>query len=113
MPTGAAAVTAIYKPAPANTYTLTMVGGIGDGNYTAGQGVAITAGAAPAGQVFDRWTETAGGFADPTSSSTTFTMPAGNATVTTTYKAAGGGTDNTKYIKLWGKTTSYNLSCPC
>jgi hypothetical protein len=107
MPANAATVTATYKAAPVTTYTLTGTGGTGDGIYTAGQGGTVTA-PVPAGQVFDKWTATAGGFADPTAPSTTFTMPAGNATVTASFKAAGGGgTDTTKYIKLWGKTTGY------
>lgn len=43
----------------------------------------------PANKVFDKWTTNNGGaFADASSPSTTFTMPAGNVTVTATYKDA-------------------------
>lgn len=72
-------------------YTLTVANGTGGGSYAAGAQVSITADAAPAGQVFDKWTGGNGGtFANANSASTTFTMPAGNATVTATYKADGG-----------------------
>ena len=69
------------------TYALTVVSGTGSGNYAAGASVAITANSAPAGQVFDKWTATAGILANADSTSTTFTMPANAATVTATYKA--------------------------
>ena len=72
----------------ATTYALTVASGSGSGSYAAGTGVTIIANAPPSGKVFDRWTATAGGFADANSASTTFTMPAGVATVTATYKDA-------------------------
>ena len=94
------------KAAATDTYTLAVVGGTGGGNYTAGQSVTVTA-TVPAGKVFDKWTATGGGFADPYSPSTTFTMPSGNATVTANFKDAGGSGAETPYIRLWGKTTGY------
>ncbi|MCL2351037.1 MAG: Ig-like domain repeat protein, partial [Firmicutes bacterium] len=73
-------------------FALTVVNGTDDTNagpYAAGTPVSITAGQAPAGQVFDRWTGGNGGaFADVYGMTTTFTMPANAATVTATYKAA-------------------------
>ena len=55
--------------------------------YTDGTPVTITADAAPAGKVFDRWVTSAGGsFADAESAQTVFTMPAGDVTVTAVYK---------------------------
>ncbi|MDR0530867.1 MAG: DUF5067 domain-containing protein [Oscillospiraceae bacterium] len=68
------------------TYTLTVNNGTGSGQYTAGAVVAITANEALSGKVFDRWTGAA--VADATAAATTITMPAGNATVTATYKTA-------------------------
>jgi len=88
MPASAATVTATYKDAPVSTYTLTVQNGIGSGNYVAGTTVNISANPAPSGQEFDKWTATAGSIANATSASTTFTMPAGAATVTATYKDA-------------------------
>jgi head-tail adaptor len=85
MPTSAATVTATYKDAPTSTYTLTVIGGTGSGNYTAGTEVAIVANTPASGKLFDKWTSNSGSFADATSASTTFTMPAGAATVTATY----------------------------
>jgi len=69
--------------APVTTYALTVNGGTGSGDYAAGTSVPITAGAAPSGKVFDKWTSSAGGtFASATAATTTFTMPASAATVT-------------------------------
>jgi len=71
----------------AATYTLTVSGGTGDGSYTAGQSVTITANAAPSGKTFDKWTSSYGGsFANANSASTTFTMPSNVVTVTAVYK---------------------------
>ncbi|MDR3313807.1 MAG: hypothetical protein LBS96_05045 [Oscillospiraceae bacterium] len=50
--------------------------------------VSIVANAPPSGKVFDKWMTTSGTVADASSASTTFTMPAGAATVTATYKDA-------------------------
>jgi hypothetical protein len=70
-------------------YKLTVVGGSGSGNYAAGAPVPIAADVAPAGKVFDRWTNSGGGsFASLTGASTNFTMPANAAVVTATYKDA-------------------------
>jgi hypothetical protein len=92
MPGNDVTVTATYKPIP--TYALTVVGGTGGGNFASGVTVTVTAGTAPAGQVFDKWTSSpAVTFANANSASTTFTMPAGAVTVTATYKAAPTGDD--------------------
>ena len=73
------------------TYALTVINGTDTTNagpYTAGTIVTITANAAPAGQVFDKWVLTSGGgvFANANSVITTFTMSNSAATVTATYK---------------------------
>ena len=71
-----------------NAYTLTVNYGSGSGGYSAGDTVTIVANTAPAGKVFDKWTSDNSDvkFASATSTSTTFTMPAANVTVTATYK---------------------------
>lgn len=81
------------------TYALTVSGGSGSGNYTAGQSVTITA-TVPAGKQFNGWTSSNGGsFANASGSSTVFTMPANAVTVTATYTdapaPAENGDDNT------------------
>ena len=83
MPDNNATVTATYV----GLYGLTVVSGSGSGNYTQGTVVTITAAPPPAGQVFDSWTGGNGGtFGNLNSSTTTFTMPGNNATVTATYR---------------------------
>ncbi|MBL9039559.1 MAG: hypothetical protein JNG84_13650, partial [Archangium sp.] len=72
--------------APPTTYALTVTSGTGSGSYASGASVSIAANAPPSGQLFDRWTATAGTLASATSASTTFTMPASAATVVATYK---------------------------
>ncbi|MDR0382129.1 MAG: hypothetical protein LBH86_09100, partial [Oscillospiraceae bacterium] len=70
-------------------YTLTVEGGAGGGRYPAGRAVAISANAPPSGKAFYKWTlrETDGGaFGNAYAASTSFTMPAGNATVAAEYR---------------------------
>lgn len=70
------------------TYALTVNSGTGDGNYEENAQVTITADDAPAGQEFDGWDINSGSptIADVNASSTTLTMPAGEVSVTATYK---------------------------
>lgn len=85
-------------------YALTVNGGSGSGSYVAGAVIPITAGAAPRGKVFDKWTTNGGGsFADANSASTTFTMPAGTVTATAMYKDAPKGIfgTNPKWNGAW------------
>jgi hypothetical protein len=74
-------------------YTLTVSNGIdktNTGPYSVGTRVNIQADNPPAGKVFDKWvTDNGGSFGNTNSASTTFTMPAGNVTVTATYKDSG------------------------
>jgi len=70
------------------TYTLTVNSGSGDGSYTQGTVVNISADAAPSGKVFDKWTGNTSGIANVNASSTTLTMPAANQTITATYVTA-------------------------
>ncbi len=89
MPASNVTVSATYKDVNVPTFVLEVLGGSGDGNYTAGTVVSIVADPAPAGQMFDKWV-TAGGLtgvvADENSASTTVTMPASYTAVTATYK---------------------------
>jgi len=70
------------------TYTVTVVNGIGSGNFAAGATVAIIANEAPTGQIFKNWTSTSTGviFANANNTSTSFTMPANPVTVTADYE---------------------------
>jgi Divergent InlB B-repeat domain len=81
MPAANTTVTATYSAAA--TYSLTVVSGSGSGSYAAGAVVNISANAPPAGQSFSNWTGAS--VANPTSASTTLTMPAANTTVTANY----------------------------
>ena len=92
--------TVSLKPA----YNLTVNNGTGGGSYVAGAAVSITANAAPAGQMFDKWT----GGADAifaagarTDESTTINMPSTAVTISATYKAL---PPNTYSITLNQKT---------
>ncbi len=80
MPAAATTVTANYYTP---TYTLTVVGGSGSGTYAAGTVVPITADSPPTGDTFQGWTGAT--VANPSSPSTTLTMPAANTTVAATY----------------------------
>jgi len=63
--------------------------GTGSGEYAAEATVTITANAAPAGQVFYRWTcSDSAIFASAYNPTTTITMPTKNTTVTATYRSA-------------------------
>jgi hypothetical protein len=90
----------------AQTYTVTVIGGVDSTNagpYAAGATVSITANAAPAGKVFDAWTSSDGvTFANANSATTTFVMPAKAVTVTATYKDATGST-NPPVMSGWVK----------
>ena len=73
-------------------YSLTVIGGTGSGSYTNKQQVSITAGAAPSGQFFDKWTGDTASVARVSSiyaPSAIVTMTAAPVTLTSTYKAVG------------------------
>ena len=87
-------VTAVWE---AIEYNVTVTGGtasVGAGTpitkATMGTTVTLTAGAAPSGQMFDKWEVVSGSItlADANSATTTFTMPAGAVSVKATYKDA-------------------------
>jgi len=60
MGTGAVKVTARYKDAPPEKYTLKVTDGSGEGSYICGEEVDITAQKAPSGKEFDHWVVNAG-----------------------------------------------------
>lgn len=73
----------------APTYTVTVINGIGGGNFEENATVEISANAPESGKKFAGWTSEDGiVFADSTASTTTFTMPAKPVTVTATYANA-------------------------
>jgi hypothetical protein len=78
-------ITVNPPPAP-QTYLATVNNGTGGGSFAAGDMVSITANAPADGKVFDTWTSSGITLADPTSATTSFTMPANAVTVTATYK---------------------------
>lgn len=72
----------------ATKYKVTVNGGSGSGDYTAGTIVPINAYARADGTVFDKWTSSSNGvgFVNQTAISTTFTMPANNVEITANFK---------------------------
>ncbi|MEG1976946.1 MAG: InlB B-repeat-containing protein, partial [Citrobacter sp.] len=87
---------------------LTVVKGTGSGNYADGANVSIVADEAPAGWRFKAWELTSGGgtLANANSASTTFTMPAGAATVTATYARLTGELTVSKTVTGGGNTNA-------
>ncbi len=81
----------------AATYTVTVVNGSGSGTYAQGSTVVIAANEPAAGMVFQKWTTESNGvtLASVSMTATTFTMPAGNVTVTANYVAAPAPATNT------------------
>ena len=100
MPANAVTATANYEDIE---YTVTVNGGTGAGTYKEGASVTITA-TVPTGKRFVEWTSESGiTFANKTSATTTFSMPAGDVTVTANYvdieytiTVNGGAADKTK-----------------
>ena len=85
--------TYIYAIWEAVEYNVTVTGGtasVGAGTpitkATMGTTVTLTAGAAPSGQMFDKWVVNGVVVADANSATTTFVMPAGEVTAQATYK---------------------------
>lgn len=79
----------ITAPAYVTKYDVTVNGGTGSGSFAAGAKVRVTAGQAPAGKVFDKWTTEDGViFEDENAASTTFAMPDKAVAVSAVYKDA-------------------------
>jgi VCBS repeat-containing protein len=83
---GNTATVTITVSASATRYKLSVKSGTGGGSYIVGAVVTITAGTAPSGKEFDKWTGDTGLLASVTSATTTLTMPKRAATVTATYR---------------------------
>jgi M6 family metalloprotease-like protein len=78
----------VLHPDNQPVYTLLVLHGDGDGEYQAGELVAVTADAAPTGKVFSSWFGDISGLADSGSASTTLTMPASETLLIPTYDYA-------------------------
>jgi uncharacterized repeat protein (TIGR02543 family) len=97
---GTLVITVSGQTVTPTTYTVTVNGSHattkGEGEYAEGETVTINAGSRN-GYSFNGWTVTSGGvtLANANSATTTFTMPAGNVTVTANWKSTGvdGGVD--------------------
>jgi len=69
------------------TYIVIVTNGTGGGSFEVGATVTVTANAAPAGQVFDKWVTSDGvALANANNKTTTFTMLSKAVTVIATYK---------------------------
>ncbi len=81
----------------AKKYRLNVVYGSGSGDYAADTTVIIEAIEAPAGKTFDKWvaTGTTPTITSATSKATTVKMPAGECTITATYKDGDGSASRT------------------
>ena len=82
-------VNVVSDEIPEDTYQLTVIGGSGSGRYAPGTSVTVTANAPATGKVFDGWTAVGVTLADPSASTVTFTMPAGNVTLTAKWRSSG------------------------
>jgi len=80
-------VIATYKSQGATTYTLTVTNGTGEGTYLPGAVVNITANAAPANQVFDKWVGQTANIANINLPNTSIHMQFYSVTVIATYKS--------------------------
>ena len=95
----------VVEATPDTTYTLTvdLNGGSGSttgGTYAEGTVININAGSR-SNYRFDGWTSSNGdSFADASSASTTFTMPAANTTITANWRYIGGSGSTTDYYRL-------------
>ncbi|MGM0443874.1 MAG: M6 family metalloprotease domain-containing protein [Fibrobacterota bacterium] len=68
------------------TYTLTVTEGTGDGDYTAGTAVDVSADTPAEGMIFDGWTGDTAHLNDPAAADAVFTMPESDAAITATYE---------------------------
>lgn len=66
-------------------YTLTVNNGSGSGSYNSGKSVTITANAAPAGKIFDKWTGSTA-ILNPNVAISTIVIPEAATEITATYK---------------------------
>lgn len=95
-----------------NLYTVSVVNGSGSGSYEEGATVIITANEPATGKQFKNWTtdNTNITLASTRMSATTFTMPAGNVTVTANYEDKSSSSSSTSSSSSSGSTVSGNSS---
>jgi len=105
MPSADAEITATY----ADTYTLTVNNGSGDGDYIAGEVVNISADAPPSGQAFDEWVGDTADVANVNAADTTVTMPYGDVEVTATYADIGPGPAIDSVSGTWAHGNSVTI----
>ncbi len=86
MPESDVTVTAAYKEKSMEKFMLAVTDGTGDGSYEAGEVVSISAGIAPKGMIFDKWTGQTATIANTNLANTSLTMPESDVTVTATYR---------------------------
>ena len=85
--TGAKIFDIEFAQLPVPEYDISVTNGTASASKAvAGTTVTLTADAAPAGKVFDKWVVSGATVADATSASTTFTMPENDVTAQATYK---------------------------
>ena len=114
----AGAVTEVVVPeSGVASYSLTVYNGTGDGVFTEGTSVTITANAPATGKKFSGWTIEGISGLDTTQTSLTFNMPAGNVTATANYEdieytvTVNGGTANKENAK-YGETVTITATVP-
>lgn len=103
MPASDVTVTATYV-----TYTLTVIGGTGDGSYAEGMQVAVSSDPAPSGFVFNMWEGSErifAGWDEMASADTNVAMPAEDTTITATYRPSDTPVDWWPYFNAFCKET--------
>ena len=90
-PANGVALTVVVSQSVSDRYTVTVMGGVGSGEYAAGESITITANEPEAGMQFAGWTGLEGLTITSGSietSTVTFTMPANAVTVTAVYETS-------------------------
>ena len=116
MPASNVEVTATYKPVPSGYYIAKVNNGVATPSASApGLVVNVTANDAPSGTEFEKWEVVSGTviFADSSSATTFFVMPAENVEITAKYKSklsVKGKTATVKYSKVKKKNQTLDVS---
>lgn len=79
-------ISATYKDAAVDKFKLTVNSGSGDGDYSEGEKIDISADDPESGKVFNKWTGDVSHVENVNSANTKVTMPSEDITVTATYK---------------------------
>ena len=116
MPAGNVEISATYKTVPSGKFVVKVNSGFATPSISApGLVVNVTANDAPDGTEFDKWEVVSGTviFADASSATTSFVMPAENVEITAKYKSSlsvKGKTATVKYSKLKKKNQTLAVS---